>query len=444
METEPLAWKERPMKAADLDHRDLYRLPWTLPDNGISWIEPTAMCNLSCDGCYRENEKDSHKSLEEVFHELDVFERLRKSDCISIAGGDPLLYPQIVELVREIRRRGFKPIINTNGKALTRELLHSLKKAGVFGFTFHVDANQGRGGKWDGMNELELCELRLEYAEMLAAEGGISCSFNSTVYAENLKYVPDMIDWARQHIDIVHTMVFICFRHVIPEMPYDWYAGDEKVDWDSVMYHSSEKRRIDLRSNDVLGTIQDRFPEFTPAAYLNGTEDPSALKWLLSESVGTKNETFGFVGPKFLELMMSAYHFKKDRYLSYASPSTLGHGRASMMLLWPFDPQLRAAAGRYLRSLLRNPFRIFERVRMQSFMFIQPVDCFADGRQSMCDGCPDITVHEDKLVWSCRLEELKSFGRFLHTVPKRKDATKGTKIPIHAAIPDDGNGSDKG
>ena len=54
---------------------------------------------------------------------------------------------------------------------------------------------------------------------------------------------------------------------------------------------------------------------------------------------------------------------------------------------------------------------------MQSIMFIQPVDFMANGEQSMCDGCPDITVHEDELVWSCRLEELKSFGTFLRSVP---------------------------
>ena len=53
-------------------------------------------------------------------------------------------------------------------------------------------------------------------------------------------------------------------------------------------------------------------------------------------------------------------------------------------------------------------------------MFIQPVDFMVDGGQSMCDGCPDITVHEDKLVWSCRLEELKHFGTFLRTVPKKE------------------------
>ena len=69
----------------------LYRLPWSLPDNGISWLEPTAACNLACDGCYRTNEKDSHKTMEEVKAELDVFQSLRRSDCISIAGGDPLM-----------------------------------------------------------------------------------------------------------------------------------------------------------------------------------------------------------------------------------------------------------------------------------------------------------------------------------------------------------------
>jgi hypothetical protein len=30
---------------------------------------------------------------------LEVFKKLRKSDCMSIAGGDPLVYPQIVDFV---------------------------------------------------------------------------------------------------------------------------------------------------------------------------------------------------------------------------------------------------------------------------------------------------------------------------------------------------------
>jgi hypothetical protein len=37
---------------------------------------------------------------------------------------------------------------------------------------------------------------------------------------------------------------------------------------------------------------------------------------------------------------------------------------------------------------------------------------------SMCDGCPDITVWNDELVWSCRLEEQMKFGCFVRAVPK--------------------------
>jgi len=420
-----------------VNSQKLYRLPWTLPDNGISWLEPTAECNLACDGCYRENEKSSHKSFDEVKHELDVFQRLRKSDCISIAGGDPLLYPQIVDLVAEIKRRDLKPIINTNGHAMTKELLSDLNKAGVFGFTFHVDSNQGRPGKWAGKNELELNDLRLQYAEMLAVHKNIACSFNSTVYAENIHLVPGMIEWAHKHIDIVHTMVFICFRHIIPQLPYDWFAGGEKVPWDEIMYHSNEERKVDIKSTDLVKIAREHFPDFEPAAFLNGTEEADAFKWLLTERIGTKNKIYGYLGPKFLELMMGVYHFAKNRYLSYASPQTLRAGRSTAFLLWPFDKRLRGITGRYLTDLLKNPFRLFKTLYMQSIMFIQPVDFMQDGRQSMCDGCPDITVHEDKLVWSCRLEELKNYGRFLTTVPRKEkefSAAQTIKVSLEEPV----------
>jgi hypothetical protein len=405
------------MNSTIIDHTKLYRLPWTLPDNAISWLEPTSACNLACDGCYRENVKNSHKTLEEIKHELDIFQKLRTSDCISIAGGDPLLHPQILDIVKDIKSRGIKPILNTNGKALTKEFLVELKKAGVFGFTFHIDSKQGRAGEWKGKNELELNELRLHYARMLADVKGISCSFNSTVYEDTLQYVPAMVEWAQQHIDIVHTMVFIAYRYVIPEMPLDWYAGGEKVEWDKIMYHTDKIRKVDIKSTDVLAKVRERFPEFAPAAYLNGTEAPDTFKWMLTERVGMKNNIFGYMGPKFMELVMSTYHLRTGKYLSYASPKETGLGK-SILLLWMFDKGARKSAKKYLGYLLKNPFRIFKKVHFQSIMFIQPVDFMQDGGQNMCDGCPDITVWNDKLVWSCRLEEPKKFGTFLRSVPK--------------------------
>ena len=130
--------------SAELNHLKYYRLPWNYSDNGISWLEPTTKCNLRCEGCYRELENPEHKTLEEVRKDLEVFRELRKSDCMSIAGGDPLVYPEIIELVKMIKEMGWKPVINTNGIALDPDMLRRLKEAGVFGFTIHIDTSQKR------------------------------------------------------------------------------------------------------------------------------------------------------------------------------------------------------------------------------------------------------------------------------------------------------------
>ncbi|MBM4171546.1 MAG: radical SAM protein [Ignavibacteria bacterium] len=397
-----------------LNHRELYRLPWTLPDNAISWLEPTSMCNLACDGCYRDNEKDSHKTIEQIKHELDLFVQKRNSDCISVAGGDPLVHPEIVEIVRQIKLRGLKPILNTNGVALTPEFLKELKNAGVFGFTFHVDSKQGRGGKWKDKSEIELNELRFHYAKMLADEGNIACSFNATVYEDTLQDIPGMIDWAHKNIDIVNTMVFIAFRYIVPTMPFDWYAGGQKVDWQTIIYHTEQKRKVDILSTDMLKTVKERIPEFKPCAFLNGTEKVDSYKWLLTERVGTRKKIYGYLGPKFMELVMTFHHLFKGTYLSYADTKTSKMGRSTLLFLWAFDKGVKKA----LFKMLRNPFRVFKKSYLQSILFIQPVDFMEDGRQSMCDGCPDITVLNDELVWSCRLEEHKQFGQFLRSVPK--------------------------
>src|SRR4030066_288372 len=147
-----------------LDHTKLYRLPWSLPDNAISWLEPTKKCNLYCEGCYRENDPKGHKTLRQVEEDLAVFKKLRRSDAVSIAGGDPLTHPEIIEIVR-----------------------------------------------------------------MIAEVGDFSCSFNSTVYVDTFQYIPEMIAWAQEHIDIVQVMVFILFREA-SLAGHDYYVGGQRVD----------------------------------------------------------------------------------------------------------------------------------------------------------------------------------------------------------------------
>jgi len=393
-----------------LNHLSYYRLPWTLTDNSISWLEPTAKCNLACDGCYRKNE-NSHKSLEQIKNDLDVFTSLRKSDGISIAGGDPLTHPEVVEIVREVKKRNLKPIINTNGLALTEELLLKLKDAGVFGFTFHIDSKQGRPG-WKNKNELELNELRLHYAKMIAKAGNISCSFNSTVYEDTMQYIPEMLKWGERHIDIVQVMVFILYRAVNNDK-VDFYLGSKKIDMNQLVYNEENTERTDINAQEVVELVRTEYPDFDPCGYLNGSEKPDSFKWLLTGRMGRKNKIYGYMGSKGIEIIQTFNHMLYNRYLAYAAPRDTAKGR-SMLLLSPFDKGLRKTASKYLR----NPLNLFRKLHYQSIMIIQPVDFLKDGRQNMCDGCPDITVWNGELVWSCRMEEQLNFGMNVRTFPK--------------------------
>jgi pyruvate-formate lyase-activating enzyme len=403
-----------------LNHHDLYRLPWNLPDNAINWLEPTSACNLYCDGCYRKNDSKAHKSLEQVRHELDVFNRLRKTDGVSIAGGDPLTHPEIEKIVEMVAKDGQKPILNTNGLALTREKLRALKNAGVEGFTFHIDSGQQRP-HMKGKTELELNDLRLKYAEMLAEVGGISCAFNATVYEHTLQYVPEIVEWGQKHIDIVNILVFIAYRAAPVHKGYEYLVGGEKVDMSPIMYAIDKDRAISIMSTDIVKTIRTKYPDFQPCAYLNGTERPDHFKWLLTLRIGTKDTIYGYAGPKFMELSQSLHHFVNGTYLAYTKPKVLGRAK-SMLLLSPLDKGLARTASAYMHGVLRSPALALRKLHMQSVMIIQPADFMVNGALSMCDGCPDITVYDDKLVWSCRMEELINFGDWVRAVPQNERA----------------------
>ncbi|OGC78331.1 MAG: radical SAM protein [candidate division Zixibacteria bacterium RBG_16_50_21] len=398
-----------------LDHRKLYRLPWSLPDNAISWLEPTKKCNLSCEGCYRENDSKGHKSLEQVKEDLEIFKSLRNSDCISIAGGDPLTHPQIIQIVRMIDQMGFKPVLNTNGLALTKKFLLELKKAGLKGLTIHIDSKQNRPG-WKDKNEIELNELRLQYAWMAAEVGGLSCAFNATIYNDTFKYIPELVDWVHRHIDIVQVMVFILFREAILA-DYDYYVGGQKVDMRQLVYSATTQPQKYLNAREVVSLIKEHHPDFQPCAYLNGTEKPDSYKWLLACRIGDKDRIYGYCGPKFLELSQVWYHWRTGKYLSYVSRKITR--RAKWMFLFSYlDKGIRQGAKNYFKGILKRPWRLLKKLHLQSVMIIQPIDILDGGWQNMCDGCPDITVWNGRLVWSCRMEELFKFGSFVKTVPK--------------------------
>jgi organic radical activating enzyme len=417
--------------SAKLDHRELYRFPWSLADNAITWLEPTTKCNLYCEGCYRENNPAGHKPLTTVIEELETVKRLRNSDGISIAGGEPLIYPDIIELVRYVSSQGWKPIVNTNGQALTPRLVTQLLDAGLVSFTFHVDSHQNRPG-WKGKSEAELNILRQRLAETVDkyGKGRIACSFNATIYRDTLDDIPQLVTWAQKHIDIVHTMVFILFRSAKATAGYDGFVHGKRIEVGDLVYHlDHQEGHKEIMAQEAVDRIRESYPEYDPAGYLNGTEDPAAFKWLAGLRMGNSERMFGCWDPRMMEMVQTFHHSLFGSYLAYARPGLMRHARATLPVALANKSVARA-----FWNLARSPEHWFGPLHLQTITVIQPCDVLPDGRQSMCDGCPDILPYKGRLVWSCRVDELEKFGCFVAFGPKEQVPVEAGEKPAADAV----------
>jgi hypothetical protein len=413
--------------ADDLHPSRFYRLPWSMTDNAISWLEPTISCNITCEGCYRLARPDGHKSLEAIEQELLVFRRERKSDCMSIAGGEPLTHPRIDAIVRMVRDMGWKPVLITNGLAMTPDRLRSLRQAGLFGVTFHVDTSQTRAGV-RAKTEAEMNPLRQQYADMSARERVVA-SFNLTVTADTATQIPDVVNWAIQQPDKVHSVVFILFRSPKYASGFDFQADGRPIDLQATYRKTDWGGTAPLMTEEMIAAIRAADPSYVPCAYLNGTQDATRMKWAIGVRVASRTQGFGYTSPRFMEIVQQASHLARGRWLSYSSPRLLRMGKSAAFAFSMIDGGMRRIAGRILRS----PSAWLSRVYMQSFTIIQPPDMLPDGRMDMCDGCPDMTVYEGKLFWKCRLEEVKEYGTFVTGVPQHHRAAEVGREPSVAS-----------
>jgi MoaA/NifB/PqqE/SkfB family radical SAM enzyme len=399
-----------------LDKRNLYRLPWSMNDNPIAWLEMTDICNIHCEGCYRQH-MTGHKTLEEMKEEVDFFCKWRNPDNFSLAGGEPLIHPNIIELVAYIASKGVKPVILTNAVALTPELLKELKKAGVAGFTIHIDSHQSRP-HWKEKSEADLNALRQEYADMIAAEKGMYVIFNSTVYPSTFHEIPDVVRWGQANIDRVHGLVFITYRTAIMDKSVAVNTLEQQVDLSKLSYsRQSFDETSFVTSPDIYALLRENFPEYEASGYLGGSIRHDTFKWLAGAQVGTKHKIYGSVGKRTMEVAQVGHHMYTGTYLAYLSQAAVG---GKLFLLAPWDPVLRQAWKKRLADIVRHPWRMFEKIYVQSIGIIQAPDVLEDGRADMCDSCPDITYYEGKFINSCRMDEYRLFGGFVTVLDKDK------------------------
>src|SRR5436190_2572460 len=98
----------------------------------------TDRCNLDCAYCTEYDNSRPHPTLADL--KLWI-RKIRDLGTVRIAlvGGEPLLHPDIVEIVRYCRELGFATSLTTNGFLLTPKLVAGLEEAGLQVLQISVD-----------------------------------------------------------------------------------------------------------------------------------------------------------------------------------------------------------------------------------------------------------------------------------------------------------------
>jgi MoaA/NifB/PqqE/SkfB family radical SAM enzyme len=131
-------------------------------------------CNLSCTYCNEYDDFSKPVPLDEMNRRIDHLGRLGTS-IITISGGEPLLHPELDDVIRRIRKNGALAGMITNGYLLMPERIQRLNKAGLDHMQISIDNIQP-----DEVSKKSLKVLDKKL-QMLAEHADFHVNINSVV-----------------------------------------------------------------------------------------------------------------------------------------------------------------------------------------------------------------------------------------------------------------------
>jgi MoaA/NifB/PqqE/SkfB family radical SAM enzyme len=104
----------------------------------MAHVIPMRRCNLACAYCNEFDTKSKPVALEVMRARLDRLADLGAT-VITFSGGEPLLHPELDELIAHTRRRGAIAGLITNGYLLTADRVRRLNRAGLEHMQISID-----------------------------------------------------------------------------------------------------------------------------------------------------------------------------------------------------------------------------------------------------------------------------------------------------------------
>ncbi len=104
----------------------------------LAHIIPIRRCNLACKYCNEYDDFSKPVPLDTMFERVDKLAALGTT-IVCISGGEPLLHPELDDIIRRIRKHGIIAGMITNGYLLTAERIERLNRAGLDHLQISID-----------------------------------------------------------------------------------------------------------------------------------------------------------------------------------------------------------------------------------------------------------------------------------------------------------------
>jgi MoaA/NifB/PqqE/SkfB family radical SAM enzyme len=160
----------------------------------LAHIIPVRRCNLACTYCNEFDDFSTPVPTEEMFRRIDKLGALGTS-VVTISGGEPLLHPELDDIIRRIRRNGMIAGLITNGYLLVAERILRLNRAGLEWLQISIDnVNPDDVSK----KSLKVLDKKLQ---LLAEHADFHVNINSVV-GSGIRHPQDALTIGRRAIEL--------------------------------------------------------------------------------------------------------------------------------------------------------------------------------------------------------------------------------------------------
>jgi MoaA/NifB/PqqE/SkfB family radical SAM enzyme len=190
----------------------------------LAQIIPTRRCNLSCTYCNEYDKVSNPVPTAEMLHRIDLLAALG-TGMITFSGGEPLLHPDLDDLIRRIRSHGAIATLITNGYLLSPERIQRFNRAGLEHLQISIDNVQP-----DDVSKksLKVLDQKLEW---LAEHADFDVNINSVVGA-GVKRPEDALAITRRALELgFETTVGVIHDHTGQLKPLQ---GADKATYDDI------------------------------------------------------------------------------------------------------------------------------------------------------------------------------------------------------------------